>query len=157
MCTVILKFAPVVLISVFVVSSLSCAIAAPPAKRPPAVNLTGSYNAYLNKLRAKILSSWSPAEGKNKVILQAVVGNDGSVSDLTLKSTPPNPQAEESANAAFAQAQPLEPLPANSPNARITLTFDSFSDPHGDSSANLGTRMDPITPPKLQPAAAAGQ
>jgi hypothetical protein len=154
---VIGKLAPALLILVVSAGLIPAAVAAPPAKKPAPINLTAPYNAYLNRLRGKVLATWAPAEGKNHVILQAVIGTDGSVSDLTLKSTPANTAAEEAANAAFAQAQPLEALPSNSPDARLTLTFDSTSDPHGDSSANLGTRMDPITPPKLQPAAAAGQ
>jgi len=138
------------------VASLSLASwAAPPAKRPPAVNLSNQYNAYVNKLRGKILNVWDYPSGKNHVVLEATVGNDGSVVGVVLKSTPKSNEAEQSANGAFAQVQPLEALPAGTPpNVKITLTFDSSADPHGDSSSSLGAKLDPIQPPKLQPAAA---
>lgn len=134
--------------------SLSC-LAAPPVKRPPAVNLSAQYNAYLNKLRGKILNIWDYPSGKHHVVLEATVGNDGSVAGVVLKSTPKSNEAEQAASGAFAQVQPLEPLPTGTaPTVKITLTFDSNYDAHGDSSSSLGARLDPVQPPKLQPAAA---
>lgn len=136
------------------------ALAAPPkkpaaaVKRPASVDMSPAYNAYLGRLRGKVLQNWDFPAGKNHVVLQVTVNADGSSGEISLKSTPGNQAAEQAANAAFAQAQPLEPLPANScPSAKITLTFDSTLDPHGDSSSNLSGRLDPIQPPKLQPAA----
>jgi outer membrane biosynthesis protein TonB len=128
------------------------ALAAPPPKKPAARDLTPQYNAYLNRLRNKVLNAWNYPDGKNHVVLEATVGSDGSVAGTVLKSTPQNAAAEQAANAAFAQAQPLEALPQGSaPNAKITFTFDSTSDPHGDSSANLSGRLDPIQLPKSPP------
>ena len=135
--------------------ALSAGPAKPAVKKPAPANLTGAYNAYVNKLRNKVLNNWNLADGKNNVVLQATVGNDGAVSDIVLKSTPKNAKAEEAANAAFAQSQPLEPLPPGSAlSARLTLNFQSTADPHGDTSSNLSARIDPVVPPKTQPAAA---
>ena len=130
---------------------------APAVKKPQPVNLTGAYNAYLVRLQKKVGATWNVPDGKNHVVLQASVGSDGSVSEITLKSTPANKKAEEAANAAFAQAQPLEALPTGSPpTAKLTLNFDSSADPHGDSSSNISARLDPIQPPKSQPAGGQG-
>lgn len=129
--------------------------APPPGKKPVAVNLSAQYNAYLNRLRGKVLNLWSYPDGKNHVLLEATVNADGTVAGIVLKSAPPSAQAEQAANTAFAQAQPLAALPQGSPpTVKITLSFDSSADPHGDSSANLSGRLDPIQPPRPQPAAA---
>lgn len=136
----------------------------PPAKKaaqpgPPApksVDLSGPYTAYISRLRGKIINNWDYPPGKFHVVLQAVVSADGSVSDLTVTSNPKGEVAERAASAAFSQAQPLEPLPAQStPTVRITFNFDSTYDPHGDSNSNLSGRLDPIQPPKMQPASPA--
>jgi hypothetical protein len=117
------------------------------------VDLSGPYTAYVSRLRGKVINNWDYPPGKFHVVLQAVVSSDGSVSDLTLTSNPKGEAAERAASAAFSQAQPLEPLPAQStPTVRITFNFDSTYDPHGDSNSNLSGRLDPIQPPKLQPA-----
>lgn len=143
-------------------SELSAAPARKPAAKkaaqpgPPAaksVDLSGAYTAYISRLRGKIVNNWDYPPGKFHVVLQAVVSADGSVSDVTVTSNPKGEVAERAASAAFSQAQPLEPLPAQStPTVRITFNFDSTYDPHGDSNSNLSGRLDPIQPPKLQPA-----
>jgi hypothetical protein len=121
--------------------------------------MSGPYNAYLNRLRSKVLPNWDYPAGKFHVVLQVVVNSDGSTAEPTLTSSPKGDAAEKAASAAFAQAQPLEPLPEKStPTVRVTLNFDSSYDPHGDSNSSLSARLDPIQPPKLQaaPAAASG-
>lgn len=127
--------------------------AKPQAKQSSGANFTGAYNAYLNRLRAKVLNNWNPADGRNRVTLQATVAGDGTVGDIVLKSTPNSQAAEQSANAAFAQAQPLEALPTGSPPARLIFSFESYSDPHGESSSNLQARLEPIAGSKPAPAA----
>lgn len=124
----------------------ACYAGQPAAKRPQSVNLTPAHTAYINRLRGKVQNFWNYPDGKNQVVLQATVGSDGSVGEVVLKSTPNNADAEQVANAAFAQAQPLEPLPSGSPPfMRVTLTFDSVSDPHGDSKVSLSGRLDKDT------------
>jgi len=121
--------------------------------QPKTVDLTGPYNAYIGRLRNKIGANWDFPPGKFHVVLQVVVNADGSSGDVTVKSTPQSDAAERAASAALTQAQPLEPLPAQStPTVRITVNFDSSYDPHGDSSSNISARLDPIQPPRLQPA-----
>ncbi|MBI4534064.1 MAG: TonB C-terminal domain-containing protein [Candidatus Melainabacteria bacterium] len=121
-----------------------------PAPKPrQSINLTPAYTAYINRLRGKVQNVWNYPDGKNQVVLQATVGLDGSVGEVVLKSTPNNADAEQAASTAFAQAQPLERLPAGSaPIVRVTLTFDSIADPHGDSKISLSGRLDPVTTPK---------
>ncbi len=121
---------------------------ASPVKRPAAVNLSGAYTAYLDRLRGKVQPNWTFPDGKNHVTLQVQVEPDGTASNITLSSTPKSEPAEQAANAAFAQVQPLAPLPDKSPAVKVTLTFDSFSDPHGDSNSSLTGRLDPVVPPK---------
>lgn len=129
----------------------ACYAGQPVVKRPQPVNLTPAYTAYINRLRAKVQNVWSYPDGKNQVVLKATVGSDGSVSETVLRSTPTNPDAEQAANTAFAQAQPLESLPDGSPPlVQVTLTFDSFSDPHGDSKASLWGKLDPLQSPESQ-------
>lgn len=113
------------------------------------------YNAWLNRLRAKVLSNWDYPPGKFHVVLQAVVSADGSVGDMNLKSTPHGDAAEKAASAAFSQAQPLEPLPSKAgASVRVTMNFDSTYDPHGDSSSGLSCQLNPLPPPKADTAAA---
>ena len=135
----------VVAVLVTLVVSSPIAISAPqkaPSKPP---DNSAAYNAYLGRLRVKILDKWMMADGKNHVILTANVNQDGSVADVNLVSTPTCTPAEQAASDAFNQAQPLEALPGGM-GAKLTLTFDSTVDPHGDSTSNLGCRLDPKVP-----------
>lgn len=118
------------------------------ASNKKTVDLTGPYTSYIERLRQKVLPNWDFPPGKFRVILTTTVNSDGSSAEPTLSSTPHSDAAERAASSAFAQAQPLEGLPAQStPTCRITMTFDSSYDPHGDSSSNLSARIDPIAPP----------
>jgi TonB family protein len=110
------------------------------------LDLSSAYNSYLDRLRSKVYGIWDINEvtGKNHVVLQVTVAADGSATDLSLTSTPANPAAEEAASAAFNKAQPLESLPSGSPPARVTMTFDSTYDPHGDSTSNMGMSLKPL-------------
>jgi hypothetical protein len=133
----------VVAVLVTLVISSPIAISAPAQKAPPKPpDNSAAYNAYLGRLRAKILDKWMMADGKNHVVLTANVNQDGSVADMSVVSTPTCTPAEQAASDAFNQSQPLESLPGNM-GAKLTLTFDSTVDPHGDSTSNLGCRLDP--------------
>jgi hypothetical protein len=118
--------------------------AAPVVQKAPAANLTAAYNAYLNRLRDKVLTNWNVPDGKNRVTLQVRVETDGTNGEVAVTSSPSNTVAEQAATAAWSLAQPLEPLPAQSPAVRIILTFESSADPHGDSTSNLFTRLEPL-------------
>ena len=101
------------------------------------------------------MSNWHELmqDGKNHVVVTALVNADGSVDNIQIVSSPKNNSAEQAGNEAFAKSQPLESLPAGTPQAKLTMTFDSFSDPHGDSNSNIYTQIVPILPPKVAPTA----
>lgn len=116
---------------------------APSMPVPKTQNLTPQYNAYVNQLRGKLNSAWNYPDGKNHVTIQCVLSADGAVSDFQISSSPKSAAAEEAANQAFNQAQPLETLPGNTPSAKLTLTFESTSSQH-ESSSNLKTHLEPL-------------
>lgn len=122
------------------------------APKPKNIDLSSQYNAYLGRLRSKVAAAWNFPNGRNKVVLQVEVQPDGSAGSITLSSTPKSEEAEQAANAAFAQAQPLEALPANSPPVKVTMNFDSFADPHGESNSSLTARLDPVRQTPASPA-----
>ncbi len=122
--------------------------AAPKRVSGPNLN-TGEVNSYLNRMREKLDQNWELPDGKNKVTITAIVNADGSTADVSATSSPTNQSAEQAANEAFAKVQPLEAMPGSAgERVKLTLTFDSFADPHGDTNRNISTRMDPIMTPK---------
>lgn len=131
--------------------------AAPPPRRPAGnqqvvkkgCDLSPQYNAYVGRLQNKVLNKWNTllADGKNNVTLAATVAVDGSVTNVTVRSTPSNPQAEQAALDAFNNSQPLEALPSGSQPVIITFNFISTSDPHGDSNSSMSCRLAPVTAP----------
>jgi TonB family protein len=143
--------------------------AKPAAKRPaaakaaPAANhaasdaaLTAGFNAYLNTLRGKLDKNWYVADGKNHVTLTADVAADGTVTNLNLASSPSDTKAEQAASDAFNASQPLTSLPGGVQSVKLTLTFDSTADPHGDSSRNIGSKVDSVVLPGTKPPASGG-
>jgi hypothetical protein len=124
--------------------------AAPAVKRPaaPAGN-TAALNAYLNRLRAKLINGWLVPDGKNNVVVSATLNNDGTVEAFDTQGG--DASGKQSANDAFAKAQPFEALPAGVNKAKVKLSFISTADPHGDSSSNVVTEMTPVAEPKPQP------
>jgi hypothetical protein len=100
---------------------------------------------YLVRLRGKLLRIWEPTDGKNTVVLEAVVDPSGAVSDLKTSNSRASDIAIQTATTAFEKVQPLEPLPtsAKSPG-KLSITFTSAVDPHGDSTSNIMTRIDPL-------------
>lgn len=134
--------------------------ARPAAKRPaarPASNassnaaLTAAFNNYLNRLRAKLDKNWYVADGKNHVTLTATMAADGSVTNVSLCSSPTDTKAEQAASDAFNQSQPLDPLPTNVQSLKLVLTFDSSADPHGDSSRSIGAKVEQVVLAGQQP------
>ena len=124
---------------------------AKPSQRQGGPNLnTAAINSYLSGLRDKLDQYWDLADGKNRVTLTATVASDGIASDLSISSAPSNQQAEQAANEAFAKAQPMGSLPAGAgERVKLTVIFESYADPHGDSNRNITTKMDPMAaPPK---------
>lgn len=99
------------------------------------------YNSYVNQLRPKIEKTWNFPNGKNHVVLQVDVAQDGSVSNLVLNSTPKNGEAEQKASDAFNGAQPLPALPSGS-TAKLEVTFDSQAD-QWDAKSSISVKMDP--------------
>jgi hypothetical protein len=81
------------------------------------------------------------------------VSTDGSVSELSLASEPKSTEAEQAANDAFNQVQPLPALPSGANGAKLTLKFDSQASQHATNS-NLTTQLDPIV--SKSPAASTG-
>lgn len=121
-----------------------------PAKPAPGPNYSAAYGAYLNRIRTRLSSNWNLPDGRNRVVITALIQTDGSTTDVNVSSTPKNAKAEEAANEAFTKAQPFEALPSGTaPTAKIIFTFDSTSTQH-DSSSGINMRMDPII---AQPAA----
>jgi TonB family protein len=118
--------------------------------------LTAGFNAYLNTLRGKLDKNWYVADGKNHVTLTADVAADGTVTNLSITSSPSDTKAEQAASDAFNASQPLASLPGGVQSVKLTLTFDSTADPHGDSSRNIGSKVDSIVLPGSKPAASGG-
>lgn len=119
---------------------------AKPAQRQSGPNLnTAAINNYLSNLRDKLDQYWELADDRNRVTLTATVAADGVASYINVSSTPSNKAAEQAANEAFAKAQPMGGLPAGAgERVKLTITFESYADPHGDSNRNIITKMDPM-------------
>ncbi|HEY9773580.1 MAG TPA: TonB C-terminal domain-containing protein [Planktothrix sp.] len=117
---------------------------APSKSGPSSAALGQAMGAYLNRLRPKLMNNWMVPDGNNTVTLIVTVEPDGSASEVQMSSKPKNEPAETAAASAFSKAQPLEALPSGVPQSKLTLSFISNADPHGDSSSNILTRLDPI-------------
>jgi hypothetical protein len=148
------------LLLIMTIFSMQTALAAPPARKAapaarkpgaaPANNgaSTAAMNGYLNRLRGKLLNNWTMPDGKNHVVITAIMNNDGTVESFDTKGSPATNEGTQAANDAFAKVQPFEALPSGINKAKVTLTFISTADPHGDSSSNVTTEMLPIKEPK---------
>jgi hypothetical protein len=113
-------------------------------KRAPATSHP-QLGPYLVRLRGKLLRIWEPTDGKNTVILEAVVDPPGTVREVKTSNSRASDIAIQTATMAFEKVQPLESLPISEKNpAKLTITFTSSVDPHGDSTSNIMTRIDPL-------------
>lgn len=120
--------------------------AASAGKAAPAQAASGgssaAFNTYATQLRGKMGNNWQPPEGKHHVTLTIQVAQDGSVSNLTLASSPKSNEAEQKANDAFNSAQPLQALPSGCSGATISAVFDSQAD-QWDHKASISVKIDP--------------
>jgi hypothetical protein len=114
-----------------------------PAQSAPSGASSAELNSYANNMRQKMAASWNYPAGNNKVTLKVEVAGDGSVSNMTLDSTPKNADAEQKANDAFNAAQPLSGLPSGITAATITCQFDSNADQWSAGKANISVKIDP--------------
>lgn len=130
------------------------ASAAPPAKKKPGKNYnSGECNAYLSRLSGRLENNWLMPDGRNVVTITAVLNQDGSTGDVSIKSSPSNKGAESSANEAFVKAQPFESLPTSAgATAQLIVVFDSKADPHGDTSSSVKATLGPAPGARQAPA-----
>lgn len=141
-------------------TSITSASAAPvknarPVNKPtvrarPAASSAGAVSSqagrdYSARLWNRILSRWNYPDGNNNVIMTVTVAPDGSVENLKVTSSPKNAAAESAAQAAVDAVKPLEALPGGASRGTLTISFNSKSDPHGDSSCGGSVRLDTIT------------
>jgi hypothetical protein len=119
-------------------------VARKPAARPAPGN-SKAMEGYLGRLRVRLINNWTVPDGKNVVILEAVVDPSGTATDVSTAHSKADSVALDSATIAFEKSQPLEHFPAGS-NApgKLTVTFTSTADPHGDSNSSVSLRIDPI-------------
>lgn len=117
----------------------------------------GAISAYCNRLWAKVNNNWDFATGKNHVVLTVDVDSAGNVFSTSASSVPKNADAESKAQQALSKSQPLDALPTGLPSARVTITFDSTADPHGESSSSgrVSLRYDPNNVPSTTSSAPA--
>jgi hypothetical protein len=117
---------------------------APVKRSGPNLN-NAECNSYLARLRDKLDQYWDLPDGRNRVTITTTLGADGVANDIGVVSAPSNQEAEQRANEAFAKAQPMESLPASAgEKVKLTIVFESFADPHGDTNRNISTQLDPV-------------
>jgi hypothetical protein len=154
-----------VLLSVSLFCSIAVAQAAPPktsataAKAAPKMKVPAhatvpsgavhhdnspALKAYCGRLWNKIVPHWYVPDGNNLVTVTAIVAADGNVESVTTISQPKCPEAENSALTAFEHAKPLEAIPGGIARVKVSVTFKSKADPHGDSSSSGSVKIDPV-------------
>jgi TonB family protein len=100
---------------------------------------------FLSGLRGRVLNNWLLPDGINTVVLEATVNPAGDVVDVQTAKSTADVLAVQAAQEAFNKAQPLGHLPAKyKSDCKIVLTFTTKVDPHGDSTSNLGSQIEPI-------------
>lgn len=151
-----------VLLSVSLLGSFAAAQAAPPKTSAKAATKmkvpahatvpsgavhhdnSPALKAYCGRLWNKIVPHWYVPDGNNLVTVTAIVAADGNVESVTTISQPKCPEAENSAQAAFEHAKPLEAIPGGIARVKVSVTFKSKADPHGDSSSSGSVQIDPV-------------
>ncbi len=93
---------------------------------------------------SKVSSKWLVPDGSNHVVLTTELASDGSYGDISVTSSPKNQEAEAAAMTALDQSKPLDLLPTGMARGKMTITFDSKADPHGDCSSGGSVRLDPL-------------
>ncbi|PWT98683.1 MAG: hypothetical protein C5B53_06390 [Candidatus Melainabacteria bacterium] len=133
-----------------VLVAMPCTLAHQPAKKTESVSPSAAVDnresqAFLANLRGRVLNNWLLPDGKNVVVLVATVNGHGDVTDVSTSESTADPLAIEAARNAFEKSQPLGLLPSRyAGDCKITLTFTSNVDPHGDSTSDLTSRIDLI-------------
>jgi hypothetical protein len=99
---------------------------------------------------------WEATDGKNTVVLETEIDPNGAISEIKSSNSRAGDIAIQAAKMAFEKVQPLEALPiSQKAKGKLTVTFTSSVDPHGDSTSNIMTRIDPLPgAPAAAPAAA---
>ncbi len=100
--------------------------------------------AYCGRVWAKVAGKWLVPDGNNHVVLTTELASDGSYGDISVTSSPKNQEAEAAAMTALDQSKPLDLLPTGMARGKMTITFDSKADPHGDCSSSGSVRLDPL-------------
>jgi len=114
-------------------------------KPEPKPDTGGQGQAFLDNLRARVLNNWFLPDGKNIVIIDATVSLNGDVLDVKTNNSSADSLAIQAAMTAFEKTQPLGHLPLKyRGNCKLTLTFTSNVDPHGDSTSDLASRIEEI-------------
>lgn len=103
-----------------------------------------SIKAYCNRVWQKLNNNWMVPDGNNHVTLTVSISSDGSLGDISAVSTPKNNDAEAAALTALERSKPLDLLPSGMGNGKLTVTFNSKADPHGDSESGGSVRLDPV-------------
>jgi|GEM_PF-2283423 TonB family protein len=117
--------------------------ARPAVKRAPVSN--PGAQAYCAQVWNRISHKWFLPDGNNRVTLTAVLDAQGNPEDMQATSSPKNDQAEAAAVQAFNDARPYGAIPKLGTNkAKMTVTFVSKADPHGESSSSGQVRIDPL-------------
>lgn len=117
--------------------------ARPAVKRAPVSN--PGAQAYCAQAWNRISHKWFLPDGNNRVTLTAVLDAQGNPEDMQATSSPKNDQAEAAAVQAFNDARPYGAIPKLGTNkAKVTVTFISKADPHGESSSSGQVRIDPM-------------
>lgn len=100
--------------------------------------------AYCGRVWGKVASKWLVPDGNNHVVITTELASDGSYGDISVTSSPKNQEAEAAAMTALDQSKPLDLLPTGMARGKMTITFDSKADPHGDCSSGGSVRLDPL-------------
>gem|GEM_PF-781253 len=131
------------------------AVARPPGRpmlmRQAPASDAAAGREYSGRLWNRILNQWDYPNGNNHVTLMATLSGEGNVESVQLSSSPKSAEAEASAQSAFEKAKPLDALPKGMASAKVTIVFNSKSDPHGDSSSGGSVRLDPINNVRVAP------
>ncbi len=136
----------ITIVCLFLIKSSSISgITAPAIRRNTAITRqsNAASQAYLNNIRQGLLKNWELIDGKNTVILQGIVDLDGSLSEVkSISASETSALAIDSAMNAVEKCKPFPALPGSYKHScKLTLTFHSTVDPHGDSDSSISTEM----------------
>lgn len=132
----------------FILAAIPVSLAYGPAKKsqvPAKANDNPESQAFLARLRQRVLNNWLLPDGHNVVVIEATANPNGDVLEVKTDQSKADALAIEAATSAFENAKPLGNLPVKyHGDCKITLTFTSHVDPHGDSTSDLTSRIDQV-------------